>query len=257
MTEPLHLPRVYGEKEIGQILKRATDLQHEEPSASSAAGVTLAELEDIAAEAGIDPVYLRRAAMEVDSGVADPSFWVHITGEELMLVRDVTLPGELPDDGFERIVTAIQSHSREHGQPSLLGRTLTWRAETASKSRTIQIVVTSRDGHTSVRLEENLSQLAAGIFGGATGGFGIGIGLGVGLPIGLEVLGSVLFAVAAPLGMIGLTYLASREIYRRVVRARNRAINDLFERTVAEAEASIASVAVSGTGPATALPPGS
>ena len=72
MTEPLPLPRVYGEKEIGQILKRATDLQHEEPSAPSAAGVTLAELEDIAAEAGIDPVYLRRAAMEVDSGVADP-----------------------------------------------------------------------------------------------------------------------------------------------------------------------------------------
>ena len=214
-----------------------------------------AELEDIAAEAGIDPVYLRRAAMEVDSGVADPSFWVHITGEELMLVRDVTLPGELPDDGFERIVTAIQSHSREHGQPSLLGRTLTWRAETANKSRTIQIVVTSREGHTHVRLEENLAQLAAGIFGGTTGGFGIGIG--VGLPIGLEVLGSVLFAVAAPLGMIGLAYLASREIYRRVVRARNRAINDLFERTVAEAQTSIASVAVSGTGLPTALPPGS
>ena len=122
MTEPLHLPRVYGEKEIGQILKRATDLQHEEPSAPSAAGVTLAELEDIAAEAGIDPVFLRRAAMEVDSGVADPSFWVHITGEELMLVRDVTLPGELPDDGFERIVTAIQSRSREHGQPTNPGR---------------------------------------------------------------------------------------------------------------------------------------
>ena len=153
MTEPQNLPRVYGDKEIGRILKRATELQHDEPSAPNSVGITLADLEEIAGEAGIDPKYLRRAAMEVDSDVADSSFLSKVVGEDVVLIRDVTLPGELPDDGFERIVTAIQSQAREHGQPSLLGRTLTWRAETASKSRTIQVVVTSRDGHTHLRLE--------------------------------------------------------------------------------------------------------
>lgn len=247
MTDPKHLPRVYGDKEIGRILQRATDLQHKEPTAP-AAGVTLDELEEIAAEAGIDPRYLRRAALEVDSIVQGSSVWTQVVGDELILIREIELPGELQESGFERIVTVIQTQSREHGQPSLLGRTLTWRAETANKSRTIQIVVSSRDGHTLVRLEENLSQLAAGLFVGTTAGVGVGVGVGAGLPIALEVIGSALFAVAAPIGIIGISYIASRAIYREVVRRRNRAVDDLFDKVVVEARASI------GETP-TALPP--
>ena len=160
MTEPSNLTRVYGEQEIGRILKRATELQHSAPSASPAAGVTLAELEEIAAEAGIDPAYLRRAALELDAGVSDSSFWSRVVGDELVLTREVTLPGELSADGFERVLAAIQTHTRLHGQPSLLGRTLTWRAETQSKTRTMQIVVSAREGRTHIRLEENLSVAA-------------------------------------------------------------------------------------------------
>lgn len=176
-----------------------------------------------------------------------------------MLVREVTLSGELPDSGFEQIVGVIQSLSREHGQPSLLGRSLTWRAESASKSRTIQIVVTSRDGHTLVRLEENLTQLASGLFAGTTIGFGVGTGVGIGLPIGLNVLGSMLFALAAPVGMIGISYVASRAIYSAIVRHRRSAVDELFSQTVAEVEASIASggTARLDRAPQAALPPGS
>ncbi len=89
-----------------------------------------------------------------------------------MLVRETTVPGELNDDGFERVVSVIQMGSREHGQPSLFGRSLTWRAETPNKVRTVQVTVTSRDGQTHVRLEKNLSHLAGGVFGGTVGGGG-------------------------------------------------------------------------------------
>jgi len=44
----------------------------------------------------------------------------------------------------------------EFGQPSLLGRTLTWRAETSSKLRTMQLVVAPGNGETHIRLEERL-----------------------------------------------------------------------------------------------------
>jgi len=170
MTDPTNLPRLYGEKEIGKILKRATELQHKEPSAPSAGSMSLQELEDIAAEAGIDPTYLRRAALEIDTGAMELSTWAKFLGEELLLVSEITIPGELRDDGFERIVEVIQRGTREHGQPSLLGRTMTWRAETPNKTRTIQITVNSRDGQTSVRLEENLTQFAGGLFGGTIAG---------------------------------------------------------------------------------------
>ncbi len=55
MADHPNLPRVYGDKEIGQILKKATELQAREPSAPSSSGLTLQELEEVAVEAGIDP----------------------------------------------------------------------------------------------------------------------------------------------------------------------------------------------------------
>ncbi len=253
MSDSTDLSRIYGEKEIGRILKRATELQHEEPTAPSA-GMTLAELEEIAAEAGIDPRLLRRAAAELDSWDADGSFWARFCGDELRLVREITIDGELGDDGFERIVEAIQTTAREHGQPSLLGRTLTWRAETPTKTRTQQIVVTSRDGLTQIRLEEDLTQTAVGWMAGLTAGGGVGVGMGVGLPIAIEVLGSAALAVALPLGTVTLAFLGSREVYRRIVARRRNVVGALFDRVVEEAKRSIEPRTVEASKRARALP---
>jgi hypothetical protein len=239
MSDSTDLARVYGEKEIGRILKRATELQHAEPSAP-AAGVTLAELEEIASEAGIDPTYLRRAALEMETAHGDSSIWTRLVGDELVLVREVTLEGEMADDGFERIVATIQGAARAHGHPSLLGRTLTWRAETAAKTRTMQIVVTSRDGRTQIRLEEDLTQTAVGWMAGLTAGAGVGVGMGVGLPIALEVVGSALLAVVFPLGTITVSYIAAREVYRSIVNRRRTVLGRLFDLVVEDARAAIA-----------------
>lgn len=247
MTDPTNLPRLYGEKEIGKILKRATELQHEEPSPPSAGSMSLQELEDIAAEAGIDPTFLRRAALEIDTGAMELSTWGKFLGEELLLVREVTIEGELRDDAFERIVEVIQRGTSEHGQPSLLGRTLTWRAETPNKSRTIQITVSSRDGQTTLRLEENLTQFAVGLFAGTTAGVGGGVGVGFGVGFGLNVLGSALFATLFPVGVVGLSYIGSRAIYRAIVKRRRSAMGELFQQVFNEVKACLVDLA---------LPPG-
>lgn len=247
MNDPKLPARVYGEKEIGRILQRATELQHDEPTAP-AAGMTLAELEEIAVEAGIDPRLLRRAARELETTRTDGSIWTKVVGDEVVLVREATLDGELDEEGFERVVAAIQMSSHDHGQPSLLGRTLTWRSETPTKTRTMQVVVTSRDGMTQVRLEENLTQTAVGWMAGMTAGVGVGVGVGAGLPLGVTLFGSTLFAVAAPIGTVALSYIAAREIYRAIVRSRRAAVDRLFDGVVDEASAAIAAAR-------TALPP--
>jgi hypothetical protein len=245
MTEPTNLPRLYDEKEVDKLLKRATELQREDPVRTAAAGgLSLAELEEIANEAGIDPRFLRRAAAEMASGGADPEGWEHITGERLTLVREAVVAGELDQDGFERVVEAIQMTAREHGQPSLMGRTLTWRAETASKTRTIQATVTSRDGETHIRAEERLHQMASGLFAGTVVGGGIGLGIGAGLPLAVNVFGSGLLAVGFPVGAVALTYVACREIYRRIVRRREVAVAALLDAMVEAATRSIANHAL-------------
>ncbi|MCG6955263.1 MAG: hypothetical protein LJF04_04655 [Gemmatimonadetes bacterium] len=247
MTDPNHLPRIYDDKEVGKLLERATELQRQDPAGTPASrGLSLTELEEVAAEAGIDPRFLRQAAAEMASGSRAAEGWEVVTGERLTVVREAVVPGELDQDGFERVAEAIQVNARETGQASLLGRTLTWQAETAGKTRTIQLFVTSRSGETHIRAVERLHQMASGLFAGTVVGVGAGVGLGAGLPIALTVLGSPLLAVAFPLGVAGVTLMGCREIYRRIVRSRDRAVGTLVNAIVEAAGAAIAEQSLRG-----------
>lgn len=244
MTDPTNLPRLYGEKQIGEILKRATELQLDEPSAPAADSMTLQELEDIASEAGIDPVFLRRAALEVDTGVGERSTLGKLAGEEFVLVREITIPGELREDGFERIVMVLDRGTGQQGQSNLLGRTITWRTETNHKNRTTQVTVSSRDGQTSIRLEENLKRLASEIFGVSVAAVGGAVGTIFGVTLG-GLLGAVV-----PVGVVGVMYVGARTAYRAIVKRRRRVMAGLFDQVVTEARACVADKALpSGDGP--------
>jgi hypothetical protein len=257
MPDSSKLPRLYDEREVGKILERATEIQRQEPArAAEGGGLSLEELEEIALEAGIDPRHLRRAAVELDTGEIDPSGWDRLVGDHTTLVYEAMVPGELPQDDFEGVVSAIQQVAREHGQPSLLGKTLTWQAETPSKTRSIQVVVSARRGETHIRVEERLHQFASGLFGGIIGGVGGGVGLGVGLPIGLEALGSALFATAFPLGIIGLSYLGARQIYRQVIKRRRAKLAELLDSVTEAVRRSIEDGLLEAPGTPRELPAG-
>jgi hypothetical protein len=59
------------------------------------------------------------------------------------------------------------------------------------------------------------------------------------MPIALEVLGSVAFAVAFPLGTVAIAYIGAREVYRGIVRRRRSVVGALFDRVVEQARSSI------------------
>ena len=257
MSEPTRLPRLYDEKEVGRLLERATELQREDPvRPNPSGGFSLQELEEIAAEAGIDPNHLRRAAMELDAARAETSGWARLLGDSPAISLRATVPGELPTDAFEMLIPVIQQTMHEHGQPSLLGHTLTWQAEVGQKERSIQVIVSSRAGETHIQAEEHLHRLAGAIFGGGGTGVGVGVGVGVGMPIGLNLLHSALFAAAFPIGVIGLTFVAAREIFRRIMRRRRRILGEVVDRLVAEVTRLVAESTLPGGDRARELPPG-
>ncbi|MDH3206512.1 MAG: hypothetical protein OEO79_07865 [Gemmatimonadota bacterium] len=230
--------RVYSEAEVGKILKRATELHQTERSGGSGEGMTLAELEDVAAEAGIDVGRVRRAALEVETDGAEATAWSGFLGDDLSIAREITLPGEVPERDFEGLLGVVQGSVREHGHSSLIGRTLSWQGTAADGGRKLRVLVTSRDGATQIQVHENFSQMAGGLFGGIGGGVGIGAGVGGGMPIGLA-LGSPALAIALPVATLGITYLGVRALYRSIVQRRRRVLDDLFGRLVEEAETSI------------------
>ena len=170
MTSDSNLPRRYTEDQVSEILKHATDLQAEEstPGRGSAEGMTLAEIQEIAAEVGIDPRHLQTAAARLDR--PEPSgLGVALAGGPLLVSVERVVPGEMSEDDFARIVPDIQQASTGHGNATMVGSTLTYSAETGQKQRTLQVVVSSQDGQTLIRAEERLHGLAAALFGGIVG----------------------------------------------------------------------------------------
>ena len=117
------------------------------------------------------------------------------------------------------------------GNASRVGRTLTWRSEASvHQSRSLRLLVASRDGETRIRAEERLHGDAGALYGGVVGGAGMGIGLGVGLPVGLGALGSPLFAAAFPVTVIGGLYVAMRQVMKSVGRKRRAELDALVDR---------------------------
>ena len=178
MTDPSELAgRRFNEKEVAAIIKRASELQQVESPSESTTGMSLAELEQIAREAGLDPALVRRAASDLDTRVTDrqPSAFL---GAPTALVLERTIEGELPADEYEALVLEIQRELGGVGSASTFGRSLQWTMRGVDRrrvsSRTVQVTVTPRNGRTTIRIEEPVGQLAGGLFGGLMGGLGAG-----------------------------------------------------------------------------------
>lgn len=221
MSEPdERLPvKRYGDSEVARILKRATELQRAEPSAADPEGLTLAELAEIAREAGIDPNLLRRAAAEVESRTPTNTLAEKLAGAPMGISIERTVLGELPPDKFDAIIPLIQRATEGQGTASAVGKTLTWSSRTDNNTATQQVLVASRDGETLIRVEEKFNGLAGGLFGGLVGGVGIGAGVGGGGAVA-GILGSALLAFTLPVAVIGGSYVGARAIYSRIVRRR-------------------------------------
>ncbi|HEV7993277.1 MAG TPA: hypothetical protein VGP25_15745 [Gemmatimonadaceae bacterium] len=226
--------RRFSEKEVAKIIKRASELQEEEAPAESTNGMSLVELEQVAREAGLDPALVRRAATDLDTRVTDqkPSPFV---GAPTRLRLERTIDGELPADEFEPMVLEMQRIVGQVGSASTIGRTLQWTAYGVDRrrvsTRTVQVIITPRNGRTTIRIEEPLTQLAGGLFGGLMGGMGGGLsGAAVGVGMGAFHSGSVTVGLIAAL--VSGSYLLARTIFGRMAQRRGEELQELMSRLV-------------------------
>ena len=226
-------PRRYSDKEVSRLLKYATELQEKDEAGGRLGhegGMTLATLQDVAAEAGIDPRYVQFAAARIDS--PEPTGLEHsLAGTPLLVRAERVLPGELQEGDYEQIVTEIQMAADVQGDASMVGRTLTWRSATSEHQfRALQVTVSSRNGETRIQAEERLHGYAGMLFGGVVGGGGMGVGFGVGMGVGLGALGSGLFAALFPVTLIGSLYAAMRRVMKSTGRKRRAELEKLVDR---------------------------
>jgi hypothetical protein len=239
MNDLLPEARRYSEEEIALILRRATEMQRAEPTAPDPAGLTMADLEEIAAEAGIDPGMLRQAASELNAQLP-ATLGSRLAGAPTAVAIERVIEGEMPVERLEELVPTIVAATPGRGTASAVGRSLTWSSQEGSNLTEQQVLVSSQNGQTLIRVEQSYSGLAAGWFGGIMGGVGGGVGFGLGGALS-ATLGLGAGLVAFPLAAIAGSFFMARSIYSSQVRSRQDTARALIDRLARQVEAAIAS----------------
>ena len=228
--------RRYADAETALILRRAAELQGTAPDAS--ASPSLAELEQMAGEAGIEPRYVRQAAAELASPIA-AARGNGILGAPEYLWLERVVPGEIPASAFDALLEEIRSATGMAGQGSVLGRGFTWTSGVPghpAPARAITVTVTPVDGRTVLRAEEALEQMeVAHLMGVGVGIGGIGGMIGAGLALSAASFG--LGALAA--AWAGGGFFTARRLHQRAARRHQREIAELLERLAERCQALI------------------
>jgi hypothetical protein len=140
--------------------------------------------------------------------------------------------GEMPEAEFSTLVDEIRRTLGDIGMVGTLGRSVTWTSARAGGGRNLQISITVRAGRTRVHIQESLTDLKGGLWGGMMGGLGGG-GLGPIVAISVEALKVPMVLVAAiPLWLLAV-FSGTRSLYHNLVASRNRTLEALADRLAA------------------------
>ena len=92
--------RVYSDEEFALILRKATELARAEPRTPSSAGLTLTEMKAAAAQVGLDPALVERAARLL-AARATASPLERLTGGPVRYDHEARFPIKLDESGVE------------------------------------------------------------------------------------------------------------------------------------------------------------
>jgi hypothetical protein len=191
--------RRFTDREVREILKRAVERAPSRALVKSE-GLSLAELQSIGQEVGIDPDRLEDAARSlILTGENRPN---RILGGPTVLTFDRKVQGEISPEDTPEVLSLIRRTMGQQGGVDEIHGSLEW--STTGEAGEKFVTISSREGTTSITGSANLTQAAvltylpAGIFGVVTAVIGsitaASNGSYVGFAICLTVL-PVLYAV--------------------------------------------------------------
>lgn len=150
--------RRYTEEEFALILRKASEIQ-EAPKSQGGHGVTggftLEEIQSIAAEAGIDPQAITRAAAILGArewnekkGLVDFVF-----GEASKFHLDLEVPGRVPPEEMGRILEDIRRAAEHQGEAKEVLGGVEWK--TVGEVSAINVNISPRGDRTSIQIVGN------------------------------------------------------------------------------------------------------
>ena len=152
--------RLYSDREVGAVLKRATELQ-EKRRQSLAHSLSLEEVEQVAAEIGVEREYLRAAVQELDRHPVGQG-GLTLTGGPFAADLERVVAGEVTDDLWEEIVLELRRLTGSVGETSQLGQAREW-SDGGEMGQT-QVTIRSRGDRTTIRVLKNYQGWAAFVY---------------------------------------------------------------------------------------------
>jgi hypothetical protein len=142
--------RTYSEEEIGRVLKRVAEMQ-QRTRQRTGAGLTLEELRELAAEAGLDPHLVDAAAREIDAGAEpdDSNMW----GGPFTVTYLRSVDGEISEETWEGMLAELRREFKTTGVTEERGLARQWGTEHhAGSERTAHLIATKKDGRTELEV---------------------------------------------------------------------------------------------------------
>jgi hypothetical protein len=217
--------RRYSEKEMRAIFERAA--RHPSSVARTGeAGLSLAELQEIGAAAGLDPAAVAAAAGELHAPAAPRRRVLGLTRE---LTHTRLLPGPVSDDAWGQIVADLRRHAGADGLLSQVGRIRSWTSSTSDGDIPLRASLEPEGEGVRLTLMQRPGDLVA---------------LLTAMPLGIAVLIGVLaFAVNGStaallvLPVAAALYLVVRAAYERSVSRTARRFEAILDRAEARPRA--------------------
>ncbi|WP_412060513.1 hypothetical protein [Rubrivirga sp. IMCC45206] len=143
----------FSEDDARRIFARAAERQHAVEARGQ--GLTLAELQAIGREAGLDPDHVAAAVAEMHLlPDAEP---VLVSGVDVTPRRSRVLPVDLSDEMWEQCVSRLRRTFGSKGVPSQVGRIREWQSGPGSK---LHVVAEPVAGGTRITIESSKAEFA-------------------------------------------------------------------------------------------------
>ena len=132
-------------------MRKAIELQERGGGVDAAGGLSLRDIQAIAAEIGLDPDLVERAASLVPR--TDEGKMVRFFGGPSLYQMEYTAKGEIPREDMGKLVDAIRHVTGHQGEVTEVLGSLEWK--TVGEVSQILVTVSPRDGQTSVKILAN------------------------------------------------------------------------------------------------------
>jgi hypothetical protein len=222
--------RRYSDREFALILRAAQEAGAGPAPATPRQGLTLAEIQDVAREVGIDPNRVARAAALLSA--SRPRALIRILGGNPRLRLEHTVPAGLSAADLGRVVDVARKVLDTQGETREVLGGLEWKDRTSAFAPVVSVI--PREGETVLQASTDGTEAMVALYGG------------VGLPLGFVItvtLGKLFFGVsdlgvltAFALGMPP-AFLVARGLWGRSARKWRGRLFHLMDAMTQEAEA--------------------